>query len=243
VEDVVSVLSFIDNKENWGVYLQGGVRYLPERDFEAITERVLPITSSSSSAVGDKFVVSPTEFALETHLEEFIDKNWSHIDFGRSLQRYVTDEENGRQFPAGQWSIDFLCKDTATGNLVVIELKKGQTSDATVGQILRYMAWVGRKYRRDWPTSGRHHHRAGCRRCPSVCVEEGSGYQRAYLPREFRTTKSQLRPNVSSGLLRNGFTTTTRSKSCPACKSSVSRYWQEAAFAADTISESQKEIL
>jgi RecB family endonuclease NucS len=25
---------------------------------------------------------------------------------------------------------------------VVIELKKGQTSDATVGQILRYMAWV-----------------------------------------------------------------------------------------------------
>jgi RecB family endonuclease NucS len=26
--------------------------------------------------------------------------------------------------------------------LVVIELKKGQTSDATVGQILRYMAWV-----------------------------------------------------------------------------------------------------
>jgi hypothetical protein len=58
VEDVVSVLSFIDNKENWGVYLQGGVRYLPERDFEAITERVFPITSSSSSAVGDKFVVS-----------------------------------------------------------------------------------------------------------------------------------------------------------------------------------------
>ncbi len=25
---------------------------------------------------------------------------------------------------------------------MVIELKKGQTSDATVGQLLRYMAWV-----------------------------------------------------------------------------------------------------
>jgi hypothetical protein len=142
VEDVVSALSFIDNKENWGVYLQGGVRYIPERDFDAITERVLPVTPNSTPMVGDKFVISPTEFALETHLEEFIDKNWSHIDFGRSLQRYVTDEENGRQFPAGQWSIDFLCKDTATGSLVVIELKKGQTSDATVGQLLRYMAWV-----------------------------------------------------------------------------------------------------
>lgn len=142
MEDVVSALSFIENKENWGVYLQGGVRYLPQRDFEAITEHVLPITLSSSSGPRDGFLVSPTEFALETHLEEFMDKNWGRIDFGRRLQRYVTEEGNGRQFPAGQWSIDFLCKDTATGSLVVIELKKGQTSDATVGQLLRYMAWV-----------------------------------------------------------------------------------------------------
>jgi hypothetical protein len=142
VEDVLSALSFIENKENWGVYFQGGVRYLPEGDFEAITERAAPLKSSDSFGRGDGSLISRSEFALETHLEEFMDKNWNHIDFGKSLQRYVTDEENGRQFPAGQWSIDFLCKDAESGDLVVVELKKGQTSDATVGQVLRYMAWV-----------------------------------------------------------------------------------------------------
>jgi restriction system protein len=40
------------------------------------------------------------------------------------------------------WSIDFLAVDRETGELVVIELKRGQTSDATVGQVLRYMGWV-----------------------------------------------------------------------------------------------------
>ena len=28
------------------------------------------------------------------------------------------------------------------GDFVVIELKRGKTSDSTVGQLLRYMAWV-----------------------------------------------------------------------------------------------------
>jgi restriction system protein len=40
------------------------------------------------------------------------------------------------------WSIDFLAFDPDNRNLVVIELKRGKTSDATVGQILRYMNWV-----------------------------------------------------------------------------------------------------
>src|ERR1700730_7302121 len=38
VEDVLPSLSFIENKDNWGVYFQGGVRYLTERDFEVITQ-------------------------------------------------------------------------------------------------------------------------------------------------------------------------------------------------------------
>jgi RecB family endonuclease NucS len=41
--------------------------------------------------------------------------------------------------------IDILVKDRKTGNHVVIELKKNQTSDDTVGQILRYMGWVKEK--------------------------------------------------------------------------------------------------
>ena len=38
--------------------------------------------------------------------------------------------------------IDILARDRQTGDYVVIELKRGQASDATVGQILRYMGWV-----------------------------------------------------------------------------------------------------
>jgi RecB family endonuclease NucS len=58
------------------------------------------------------------------------------------LELYREGDQTGRQFPAGTWSIDFLAVDAKASELVVIELKRGQTSDATVGQVLRYMTWV-----------------------------------------------------------------------------------------------------
>jgi hypothetical protein len=80
---------------------------------------------------------------LKRTYEEFIDKNWDCIDFGAQLAKYdEADDETGRQFPAGVWRIDFLCRDTSNGDLIVVELKRGQTSDETVGQVLRYIGWV-----------------------------------------------------------------------------------------------------
>ncbi len=38
-----------------------------------------------------------------------------------------------------------MATDKESGNYVVIELKRNQTSDDTVGQILRYMGWVTEK--------------------------------------------------------------------------------------------------
>ena len=143
VEDLLPVLSFIENKEYWGSYFQGGVRELGERDFQVITEQAVhagPVNPIALPALC--LPVSEAQFALESHLEEFIDKNWNHINFNKKLKRYKTSEQSGRQFPAGQWSIDFLCLDELTNDLVVVELKRGQTSDATVGQVLRYMSWV-----------------------------------------------------------------------------------------------------
>jgi restriction system protein len=58
------------------------------------------------------------------------------------LELYRDGEQTGQQYPAGTWSIDFLAADKKANELVVIELKRGQTSDATVGQVLRYMSWV-----------------------------------------------------------------------------------------------------
>lgn len=140
VEDLVPSLKFIENKESWFAYFQGGVRQVSEEDFRTITEgRELSLTEKLTTT---KDVINESQFALEAHLEEFIDKNWKHIHFSSELVRYEVEDQNGRQFPAGLWSIDFLCIDKATGNLVVIELKRGKSSDSTVGQVLRYIGWV-----------------------------------------------------------------------------------------------------
>ncbi|MEX2159895.1 MAG: endonuclease NucS domain-containing protein [Dehalococcoidia bacterium] len=83
------------------------------------------------------------EFPLELHLEEFMAKNWGRIGFGRPLKLYEgADGRSGRQFATGTGNIDFLCQDTASGDLVVIELKKGRSSDRVLGQCQRYMGWV-----------------------------------------------------------------------------------------------------
>lgn len=142
VEDLVAGLGFIENKAFWYAYFQGGVRQLDERDYQTIVSQTV-FTSAQTMAGGVSTVAaSEAEFALEAHLEEFIDKNWNSINFNRKLKMYTSEGQNGRQFPAGLWSIDFLCIDEDTGNLVVVELKKGKSSDATVGQILRYINWI-----------------------------------------------------------------------------------------------------
>ncbi len=138
VEELVPRLEFIENKQFWGAYFQGGVRQITEGDFKTILgERSLVEQIATS-----KDIESQTEFALETHLEEFIYQNWGKINWGSKLELYETEEQNGRQFPAGTWSLDFLAIDKSTKDFVVIELKKGKTSDAAVGQILRYINWV-----------------------------------------------------------------------------------------------------
>jgi len=140
VEGLVPHLKFIENKQSWFAYFQDGVRQISEEDFRTITEgREVTLTEEFVLA---RDVVSETRFALEAHLEEFIDQNRKHINFGSELVRYQFEDQNGRKFPAGPWSIDFLCTDKASGDFAIIELKRGKRSDSTVGQILRYIGWV-----------------------------------------------------------------------------------------------------
>jgi restriction system protein len=109
-------------------------------DFRVITEKgAVPAIEPPK---GESAIVSVNQFALEAHLEEFMDQNWKHVNFGADLSKYEADEQSGRQFPAGEWNIDFLCTDKSNGDLVVVELKRGKTSDAVVGQVLRYIGWV-----------------------------------------------------------------------------------------------------
>lgn len=143
-------LTFIENKANWGAYLQGGIRQIPDVDFETIAGGSPATLASQLQATRD--LESESEFALETHLEQFMEANWPSINFGARLRLFALDDESGRQFPAGPWSIDFLCEDVDTHDLVVIELKRGKTSDAVVGQLLRYMSWVRKNVAREGQT-------------------------------------------------------------------------------------------
>jgi hypothetical protein len=144
VDEVLADLDFIENKEFWMTYFQGGVRQIGEKDFRTISQGGRESLRGRTATAVD--LERDSEFALETHLEEFLDKNWEKVDFGARLEKYEIDEQSGRQFPAGPWSIDFLCIDKDTGDFVVIELKRGKTSDSTVGQILRYVAYVRKHF-------------------------------------------------------------------------------------------------
>jgi hypothetical protein len=103
-------------------------------------EEELPVISQG---VGE--VESAVEFAMEKHLEDFLIRNWESTELGK---KYEFIEEDGefvsQQYRTDVGSIDLLVKDKQTKQFVVIELKKGQTSDDTVGQITRYMGWVKR---------------------------------------------------------------------------------------------------
>lgn len=82
-------------------------------------------------------------FALEKHLEDFLVANWKHTEFGKNFDIYVdTDGQTGQQYPTDTGPMDILAISKDKKELLVVELKRGRTSDAVVGQILRYMGFV-----------------------------------------------------------------------------------------------------
>ena len=89
-------------------------------------------------------------FYMEKQLEDFIIENWDKTEFGK---KYDLIEEEGelisQQFKTDIGFIDILAKDKKTKNYVVIELKKNQTSDDTIGQLLRYMGWIKKNKKDD----------------------------------------------------------------------------------------------
>ncbi len=88
-------------------------------------------------------VEDPYAFAMETHLEDFLVKNWAHTDLGENYDIFVDDDERvGRQYPTDTGPLDLLAVSKDRKQLLVVELKKGRASDAVVGQALRYMGWV-----------------------------------------------------------------------------------------------------
>ncbi|PIN74271.1 hypothetical protein COV20_01490 [Candidatus Woesearchaeota archaeon CG10_big_fil_rev_8_21_14_0_10_45_16] len=102
--------------------------------------------------------ISSTEnylFYMEKELENFLIENWDKTELGK---KYELIEENGdlvsQQYRTEIGIIDILVKDKETGQYVIIELKKNQTSDDTIGQLTRYMGWLEEKKTNGEPTKG-----------------------------------------------------------------------------------------
>jgi predicted nuclease of restriction endonuclease-like (RecB) superfamily len=89
--------------------------------------------------------IESAEFTMEKYLEEFIEANFNKINFGAKLELYQDEERTGRQYPTPIGNIDLLAIDKEMKEFVVIELKKGKSSDVVIGQILRYMGWINEK--------------------------------------------------------------------------------------------------
>jgi len=89
---------------------------------------------------------TPHSFILERHLQDFLWQNWDQTELGQEWKRYSEPgaEAAGYEYACGIGRIDILARQRQRGDWLVIELKRGQNSDETVGQVLRYMGWVQR---------------------------------------------------------------------------------------------------
>jgi hypothetical protein len=87
---------------------------------------------------------SESIFALEKYLHEFLVDNWDKMELSNEWALLEEDGEIvGSRYQTGEvGEIDILTKHNTENKWLVIELKKNQTSDSTVGQILRYMSWA-----------------------------------------------------------------------------------------------------
>ncbi len=88
--------------------------------------------------------VPASRFGMERHLEEFLVDNWAQTPLATSLEIMVDKDGDsvGEQYPTSVGPIDLLCRSKDGSGYTVVELKRRQTNDDTVGQVARYMGWV-----------------------------------------------------------------------------------------------------
>jgi hypothetical protein len=115
----------------------------------SLLEPVPPISETTSTP--SPLVESGGRFALERQLEEFLLENWERTPLAREWVVYSTpdDPEAGNQYPTDVGRIDILARHKTQPRLLVIELKRNQSTDQTIGQTLRYVGWVRKHLAKD----------------------------------------------------------------------------------------------
>lgn len=100
--------------------------------------------SASVAEIAPVDDVADGRFGLERHLEDFLVENWDRTQLQQRLEILVDKDGEiiGKQYRTSVGPIDLLCRHKDGSGYTVIELKKRQTNDDTVGQIARYMGWI-----------------------------------------------------------------------------------------------------
>lgn len=115
-----------------------------ETDLETLLDYYQDV--ASTKVQDETSTINRGLFYMEKQLEDFLIHNWDNTELGK---RYNLIFEEGdlmsQQYQTDIGPIDILAKDKKTDSHVVIELKRNQTSDDTIGQVTRYMGWVGEK--------------------------------------------------------------------------------------------------
>lgn len=112
-----------------------------ESDLETILSYYKKAVSLTPLAVTSDY--SQGIFYMEKQLEDFIINNWNKTELGKKFDLIIEEGELlSQQYKTDIGLIDILVKDKESKSYVVIELKKNQTSDDTIGQLARYMGWI-----------------------------------------------------------------------------------------------------
>jgi hypothetical protein len=82
-------------------------------------------------------------FSFEKDLQKYLSCNWRETPFHEKWELQKTGFLKEGKYNTGEiGELDLLGKHRKEKRWLVIELKRDQSSDETVGQILRYMGWV-----------------------------------------------------------------------------------------------------
>lgn len=100
-------------------------------------------------------ITDVANFGMESHLEDFLITNWNKTIFSKEYDLiYEEGDLLSQQYQTPVGEIDILAISKDKKSYLIIELKKGRTTDAVVGQILRYMAWIKENLAKDKEIKG-----------------------------------------------------------------------------------------
>jgi len=134
------------NEEIRGSIYRRGTMHSLTKYAQEIEGFLRGMTSSGfGSNNASSLISSGLEFPKEKYLEDWLVANWDKLqdDVLKNYDVYSDGGEMfGQQFPVTTGKIDILAISKDKTEILVIELKKGRTSDDVVGQIQRYMGEI-----------------------------------------------------------------------------------------------------